>query len=263
MDLATIAGLVLGVALIGGSLLLTGVPGMFLSPAAVLVSIGGAFAAVFVSYSMKANLAIGGVIRNAIFTKPMDAANIIPTLVSFAEKARREGLLSLEDDVARLDDQFLKKGIQLVVDGTDPEMVRNILQVEVLFIEDRHGTGERIFRDLGTFAPAFGMMGTLIGLVQMLANLEDPSTIAGGLATALLTTFYGSVAANLVFIPIANKLNFRSREEILVKQVMVEGILSIQSGDNPRIVNEKLASFLSQKDRSKINGGGETQNLTT
>jgi chemotaxis protein MotA len=262
MDIATIGGFILGFFLIGSALVLTGVPGMFISPASVLITFGGAFSAVFISYSMKSHQGLGGVVRNAIFTRSIGVENIIPTLVSFAEKARREGLLSLEDDVSKLDDQFLRKGIQLVVDGTDPELVRSILKTELIFIEERHSTGERIFRDLGTFAPAFGMMGTLIGLIQMLANLEDPSTIASGLATALITTFYGSVGANLIFIPIANKLNFRSREEILVKEVMVEGILSIQSGDNPRIVNEKLVSFLSQKDRGKVEGGRETRKLT-
>ena len=146
-------------------------------------------------------------------------------------------------------DEFLKKGIQLVVDGTDPDLVRDILEIELSFLEDRHRLGKDVFEALGTFAPAFGMIGTLIGLIQMLANLDDPSSIGSGMAIALLTTFYGALMANFLFLPMAGKLSVRNNEEMLIRQVIVEGVLAIQNGENPRIVQEKLKSFFPPKMR--------------
>jgi chemotaxis protein MotA len=173
-------------------------------------------------------------------------------LVDFAEKARREGLLSLEQDVMEIDDSFLQRGIQLVVDGTDPELVRNILETKLTFLEERHQKGQDIFSSMGQLSPAFGMIGTLIGLIQMLTNLESPDSLGPGMATALITTFYGIIFANLFFIPITGKLKMRSEEEILMKEVMIEGILSIQAGENPRIVKEKLSAFLAKEKQEGI-----------
>jgi chemotaxis protein MotA len=173
-------------------------------------------------------------------------------IVTFSEKARREGLLALEDDLDELDDEFLRKGIQLVVDGTDPEIIRNIMETELNHMESRHATGIKVFEDWGIFAPAFGMIGTLIGLILMLANIEDKSAIGPGMSTALITTLYGAILANLVFIPVANKLTTVNNQEILIREIMIEGTLSIQSGDNPRIVKEKLVSFLPPEVRAQV-----------
>jgi chemotaxis protein MotA len=174
-------------------------------------------------------------------------------IVTFSEKARREGLLALEDDLDELEDDFLRKGIQLVVDGTDPEIIRNIMETELNNMQTRHEQGIKVFEDWGLFAPAFGMIGTLIGLIIMLQNLGgDQSAIGSGMSAALITTLYGAVFANSVLIPIANKLIYVNEQEILIREIMIEGTLSIQSGDNPRIVKEKLVSFLPPEIRAMV-----------
>ncbi len=244
MDLATIIGLVLGVILLGGSILLGGNAIIFVSLQSALVVFGGTLAGTMVSYSISDLMKIPQLIMIAFQQKEIDSNKIIKILVEFAEKARREGLLALEQDVMEIDDVFLQKGVQLVVDGTDPELVRNILETKLTFLEERHANSRGIMDTMGSLAPAFGMIGTLIGLIQMLSQLDDPDQLGGGMAVALITTLYGALAANLLFIPMSNKLKVKSEEEILLKEVMIEGILSIQAGENPRIVEEKLSAFL-------------------
>jgi chemotaxis protein MotA len=222
----------------------------FWDPPSIAITVGGTFAAVLINFPLSKILGVMKILKHAFVGKPIDPSEVIMTLVKFAEKARREGLLALEDEATQLSDPFLQKGLQLVVDGTDPELVRSILETELAFLEDRHKAGQGIFDSLATLAPAFGMIGTLIGLVQMLKNLDDPSAIGPGMAVALLTTFYGAMMANFLFIPISGKLKVKSAEEVLLKEVMIEGILSIQSGDNPRIVEEKLKAFLAPKLRT-------------
>jgi chemotaxis protein MotA len=178
---------------------------------------------------------------------------MIQRLVYFTEKARREGILALEDEVETLDDEFFKKGLQLVVDGSDPELVRNILETELAFVEERHKSGQGIFITMATLAPAFGMIGTLIGLINMLKHLDDPAVIGPNMAVALITTFYGALFANLICIPIASKLNIRSGQEVLLKELVIEGVLSLQAGENPRLVEEKLKAFLPPKARNALN----------
>ncbi len=244
MDIATLVGFIAGSALIvwgmsnGGSGL-----AIFVNIPSIAIVVGGGTAAVMVCFPMPQVIGAMKVVKNAFMPQTLRTENIVSTIVSFAEKARREGLLTLEEDAAELDNDFLQKAIQLVVDGTDPELVRDILEIELAFLEDRHRLGREIFEQLGAFLPAFGMIGTLIGLIAMLANLDDPSSIGGGMAVALLTTFYGAVLANFVALPIAKKLGIRSQEEVLMRQVIVEGVLSIQNGENPRIVHEKLKAF--------------------
>lgn len=232
----------------------------FVQTAGLLIVVGGTFASVLVSYPLKDLLQHLKTVKIAFQDKGTDAATIITSLVTFAEKARREGLLALEAEAEQLDDPFLQKGIQLVVDGTDPELVRSILDIELTFLEERHKAGQGVFEMLGQMAPAFGMLGTLVGLVNMLRNLDSPEELGLGMALALLTTFYGSLMANLFFLPIAKKLKVKSSEEILLKEVMIEGILSIQAGENPRIVEEKMKAFLAPKTRTiieKNRRGGE------
>lgn len=252
MDSTTVIGLVSGTVLIFMALVLGGTAGAFWDVKSLLITFGGTFAAALVSLPMRQLLEAGRVMRKAFRARDGHPLETIASLVRFAERARREGLLALEADADQQEDPFLKKGLQLVVDGSDPELVRDILQTELAFLEDRHKTGAQLFDTLGALAPAFGMIGTIIGLIQMLRNLDDPSSIGSGMATALLTTFYGALAANLVFIPIAGKLRNRSQSEILMKEVILEGILSIQAGDNPRIVEEKLKVFLAPKLRRPV-----------
>lgn len=249
MDLGTLLGVVAGVALYvwaigqGGSLL------NFVDLPSVAITLGGTVAATLINYPLGRLVGVLRVAKNAFVSRPIDPNQTIATLTEFAEKARREGLLALEESVDQLEDEFLRKGLQLVVDGTDPELVRNILETELAFLEERHRAGAAIFDTMGTLAPAFGLIGTLIGLVNMLRHIDDPKAIGPGLAVALLTTFYGAMLANFLFIPIAGKLRVKSAEEILNREVMIEGILSIQAGDNPRIVEQKLRSFLAPSER--------------
>lgn len=224
----------------------------FINTSGLLIVVGGTFASILVGYPFKDLMQHMKTVKIAFVEKVHDPADVIANLVRFAEKARREGLLALEAEAEQLNDSFLQKGIQLVVDGTDPELVRSILDIELTFLEERHKAGQGVFEMLGQMAPAFGMLGTLIGLVNMLANLDSPDQLGYGMAVALLTTFYGSLMANLVFLPIARKLRVKSNEEILTKEVMIEGILSIQAGENPRIVEEKMKAFLAPKTRVEI-----------
>ncbi len=253
MDIATVGGMVGGMAVILAGILVAGGDLMlFWDPPSVFVTVGGSVGALFVAYPLGYVLGIMKIMGKVISTQEMKPDEMINMLVTFSEKARREGLLALEDDVEEVKDDFLKKGIQLVVDGTDPELVRIIMNTELNKIDERHTYGKEFFEFAGLATPAFGMIGTLMGLIMMLANLEDKSAIGSGMATALLTTMYGAIIANLLLNPIAKKLESRHTNEILLKEIMLEGTLSIQSGDNPRIVKDKLASFLAPDVRDKI-----------
>jgi chemotaxis protein MotA len=244
MDIATIIGITAGFALILSSIVLGGGMSGFINVQAMMVTIGGTIAATLITYPLSQVFGMLQVVKNAFLFKTHSTAEIINILVSFSQKARREGILSLEQEASEIDNAFLQNGIELAVDGTEPELIREILTTDLDKIETRHDYGQGIFVTMGTYAPAFGMIGTLIGLVQMLRTMDDPSTIGPGMAVALLTTFYGCIMANLLFLPIAGKLKSRSEEELLLKELMIEGILSIQSGDNPRIVEQRLKSFL-------------------
>ena len=255
MDLASIIGIlgglfltcVLGIFATGGN------PVDFLDLASVFITIGGTFGASLASNPLSRFFQIPKLISKILGKTVQKSNEIILTLVSFSEKARREGLLALEDDLDELDDEFLRKGLQLVVDGTDPELVKNILYADTDAMEGRHNAGIKIFDDLGTLAPAFGMVGTLIGLILALkAGIEDREGLVRNVATALLTTFYGAILANVIFIPVANKLTDRHNDEILLREIMINGILAIQSGDNPRIVKDRLISFLAPNVRQEI-----------
>lgn len=241
---SSLVGILIGFALVFYAIFSGGDLRSFLDFDSILITVGGTIGATIASYPWSTLKNISKVLRVLRTPSVLEPRAIIELLVGYAEKARREGLLALEDDVDEMAEPFLRKGVQLIVDGTDPELVRSILETELSFIEDRHNANASVFDTMGALAPAFGMLGTLIGLIQMLRNLDDPSTIGSGMAVALVTTFYGSLIANLFCMPIASKLRSNSRAEILLKEVMIEGILSIQAGENPRIVEEKLKAFL-------------------
>jgi chemotaxis protein MotA len=235
----------------------------FIDISSMFIVIGGSLSAMLVNFSFaqfsSAFKAFGLVFKR----KPQNIGKVLNQIVEFAKKARRDGLLALEDEAQNSDDPFLKKGIQLIVDGTDPELVRNILEIELAFMEERHKSNKAFFDAWGALSPAFGMIGTVIGLVQMLGNLDDVNKIGPNMAVALITTFYGALWANLFCIPISGKMARMSVEEQFVKQIMIEGILSIQAGENPRIVEEKLAAFLSSSQRAEVQqaaGGGGVSN---
>ena len=252
MDIATLVGLVSGITLVLVSIIMGGNPTVFWSVPSLVVVMGGTLAATLINFPLGDVLSVLNTVRNAFFHKSNAPESLIPKLVSFATIARREGILALESHASEAGDEFLEKSVQLAVDGTAPELIKDILTTELAFMEDRHAMGQAILLAMGTFSPAFGMIGTLIGLVQMLATLDDPSTIGEGMAIALLTTLYGALMANVVFLPAAGKLKVRTSNELLAKELVIEGILSIQSGDNPRVVEQKLKAFVSPAVRRQV-----------
>jgi chemotaxis protein MotA len=244
MDIATLAGVVLGLILIFGSILLASSLAIFFHVPSLMITFGGTVAATLINYPLGKVLGVFRVAKNVVLFRLPPVEDEIDRMVEYANVARREGLLSLEEKLEELHDPFLNKGIRLIIDGFPQETVRNILRIELEFMDERHGMGKKILESMGSFAPAFGMIGTLIGLVAMLQTLDDPSQIGGGMATALLTTFYGALMANLIFIPLAGKLDARNREETLMREIMIEGLLQIQAGDRPNLVAAKLKSFI-------------------
>ena len=244
MDISSAIGLLLGIVFIIGGIVTSGEIASFWDLPSVIIVLGGTIASTLASFPMKNFLNTGKIIKKAFFYKKTSPDEVIVEIIQLANIARKEGLLSLEEYAEKLDDDFLKKGIMLIVDGTDPDLVRNIMETELIFLEERHSEGQSIFETMGTYAPAFGMIGTLIGLINMLKVLDDPNAIGPSMSVALVTTFYGSMLANVVFLPLAQKLKIRSKSEILVKELMVEGLLSIQAGENPRIIEEKLKTFI-------------------
>src|SRR6056297_702912 len=253
MDISTIAGLGLGVVMILMSMMLGGSGmGVYINVPSVLMVIGGSFGALMISNPLTRVLHIMQYINIIVQEKKYPLEQTISSLISFSERARREGLLVLEDGIEDVQDDFLKNGIQLVVDGTDPEIIKAVMYNDIAQLEQRHEVGAKLFGDWGSLAPAFGMIGTLAGLIAMLANLDDPDAIGSGMALALITTMYGSILANLVLIPFKNKLEDRHRDEMLLRDIMTEGVLSIQAGDNPNILKYKLVSFLDPSRRREM-----------
>lgn len=261
MDIATLLGVVLCFAFVIISIFLgqDGPAGIkyFIDAQSVMITVGGAFAAVLTGCTMKEF--IGGLksIGIAFKVPALDAAAIIKKIIDLSNVARKEGLLSLEEAAGDIDDAFLKKGIMLVVDGTDPDLVRGILDTELVSIDDRHKKNIGFWDNVASMGPAWGMVGTLVGLVMMLYHMDDASTIGPAMAVALITTFYGSLMANWICTPIATKLKQINNAEMQVKEIMIEGLLSIQAGENPRVIEEKLKSFLSPVERSAMGGGDE------
>lgn len=247
MDITTVVGLVAGFTLIVMGIMNGGEIASFIDTPSLLITLGGTVAATLVAFPLQTVVNLVSVMQKAFFFKSLPPSELIEKIVGFAETARREGILALETAAQEVDDAFMGTGIRLAVDGTEPELIQTILETELSFVEERHKSGAGIFGSMGTLAPAFGMIGTLVGLVNMLRALDDPSAIGPGMATALITTFYGAVVANLIFLPIEGKLKVRSGEELLQKRMIMEGIMSIQSGDNPRIVEQKLNVFIAPK----------------
>jgi chemotaxis protein MotA len=242
MDIATVLGLLAGFGLIvmaiGAGL------NFFIDLASMMIVFGGTFGATLVSFPLEDIRRLAQAISKTFIYRTDSLQDLVPRMVEYAKIARRDGVLALENVAGESDDSFMNQGIQLVVDGTEPELTRQILDVEIEKVSERHRIGIGILESMGNYAPAFGMIGTLIGLILMLQSLDDPTTIGPKMSIALVTTFYGAVTANLVFLPMAQKLRKRSGEELLFKEMILAGILSIQSGDVPRIVEQKLNTFL-------------------
>lgn len=243
MDIATLTGLFVAFGMILFGMGISQLAA-FIDVNSMLITVGGTVGGMFIAFPLGRVFSAVGVVRNAFFVKSLTPVDTIKQLVDFAEQARREGILALEARALEIQDDFLKKGIQLAVDGTEPDLIKDILTTEITFIEQRHEDGAKLFDFAGTLAPAFGMIGTLVGLVLMLGNMSDVESIGPNMAIALITTLYGAIIANALCIPIAEKLKGYSAMEVLVKELMLEGIMSLQSGDNPRIVEQKLTAFI-------------------
>jgi len=255
MDLASLVGIGLAFGAVLVSMIMEGGnPAALVShPAPIVLVVGGTLGATIAGFSMKDVTGIGKVVMKAFMPGPeVVPADAIEQMVHFADRARRDGLLALEDEAKNIDDPFLRKGIQMAIDGTDPEIVREVLETEVAALRDRHKVGATFFGNMGAFAPTLGIIGTVLGLVHMLENLDDPSTMGPLIAAAFIATLWGVMTANLIYIPIANKLKRSSAEEVAYKELVLEGILSIQAGSNPRTVADKLKSFLPPKVREEI-----------
>jgi chemotaxis protein MotA len=244
LDIASILGLLLGWGLVLWAILSKSPLDAFIDPGSFAIVGGGAVAAAFMSFPLREVLGMFKVLKKYFFSKPEDPKQLIKNLVGYAEVARRDGILALEAVCKDIDDQFIVSGIQMAIDGTDPDLMQQVLESDLESVADRHSNGKAIFDNIGKFAPAFGMIGTLVGLVIMLGNLSDPDAIGPAMAVALLTTLYGSMFANMIALPIAEKLGKRSAEELMLKAMTIRGVMAIQSGDNPRIVEQKLLSFL-------------------
>ena len=244
MDITTLVGIFMAFSLVISAISMGGSMSIFVNVPSMMIVVGGTLGATMINYPLPDMLKVVRVVKNAFFHKKATANEMIANFVTLAGIARREGILALEANINEMRDEFLKKGMQLSVDGLEPSSIRDILDTEIVAIQDRHKLGAEIFTTLGTFAPALGMIGTLIGLVQMLRTMEDPSTIGPAMAVALLTTFYGALLANILFLPIAGKLKNRSSEEVMLKDLMTEGVISIAKGENPRVIEQKLNAYL-------------------
>lgn len=265
MDIASLLGIVVGfIMVIFGILSSGGVEalGNFVDVPSVIITIGGSLTSVLGSRKMPDFIAGLKSISLPFKDVPMDPAATIKQIIDLSNISRKEGLLALEEAANGIEEEFLKKGIMLVVDGTDQELVRAILETDMMCLQDRHKATIGFWEKWGEMGPAWGMIGTLVGLVNMLKKLDDMSMIGPNMAVALLTTLYGSLIANWLCAPIGAKLALNDSNEVVMRQITVEGLLSIQAGENPRVIEEKLKSFLAPSDRNSIGGdegssGGE------
>lgn len=251
MDIATLIGLVAAFGLMLMAILQGGSLSIFIDVASILIVFGGTAGVALVNFPLSDVLSAVNVAKKAFLFKETNT-NLLEQLMEFANKARKEGILSLQGSIDTIEDEFLIKALQMAVDGQEPDDLKGMLNTEIEYIQQRHALGVSIFESLGGISPAMGMVGTLIGLVQMLQNMSDPSSIGPAMAVALLTTFYGAVLANIIFLPIAGKLKTRSKTELLQKTIIVEGMGSILSGENPRVMEQKLHAFIAPKLRESV-----------
>ncbi len=247
MDLSTIIGICVAFGLMLMAILQGGPLGIFIDVPSLLIVVGGTLGNTLVHYPFADVFDALNVAKKTLLYKETSASELITQLMEFANKARKEGILALQGAMNEVEDEFLQKAMQMAVDGQEPATLRSMLATEVEYIEMRHSKGANIFVSIAAYSPAMGMVGTLIGLVQMLQNMSDPSSIGPAMAVALLTTFYGAVIANIFCSPMAGKLKNRSEGEILIKTLMIEGMQSILSGENPRIMEQKLHAFIAPK----------------
>jgi chemotaxis protein MotA len=247
MDITTLGGLIIGTIIIGLVMILDGgsPAELFAVPQAILLIIGGSLAATAITVPMEALVKLPKFLSIAAKNHHYDTVGTIEMLVKMTDRARREGLLALEDDAKKVNDPFMQKAIMMVVDGIDPAQVRAIMETSIEHMQERHKQGYAFFTTAGGFAPTFGIIGTVMGLISVLKELDNPSKLAKSIASAFLATLWGLMMANLVYLPLGAKLKAKDEEEAAFRMMMMEGVLSMQAGENPRILREKLSAFLS------------------
>jgi chemotaxis protein MotA len=256
MDITTVGGLILGFLMMGCALAFMGASGEgslnlagFIDPPAIMMVLGGGAAVMLVGFPLPRVLSMFSVAKKLFFRKKENPSELIRSVVALAEVARREGLLALESKTEDIKDSFVAMGVQMAVDGNKAEVVEEIMRREIESMETRHNESRKVLETIGRCGPAFGMIATLLGLVMMLGNLSNAASIGPSMAVALIGTLYGAVTANLVCIPMAEKLACLHHEEVLIKEIVLRGVLAIQSGDSPRVVEQKLITFLPPKSR--------------
>ncbi len=249
MDIATIIGLVTAIGLVITAIQMGGSIASFVDPVSLLIVVGGTIGATLINYPLGEVLNSFSIGMKTFISKVENPSKMISQFVELSQIVRKDGLLAMENEVEGFKDPFLKKAVQMAIDGQEPAVIDEILYGEIEKVSDRHALGAEIFFIMGGFAPAFGMIGTLVGLVLMLQNMDDPSTIGPSMSVALLTTFYGALLANIFFIPMAGKLKTISKKEILASEIIIAGMQSLVAGENPRVMEQRLMSFLPPKER--------------
>ncbi|HMO14880.1 MAG TPA: motility protein A [Pirellulaceae bacterium] len=255
MDIATIVGLLAGFGLIAVAIVIGGGAegfASFIDVPSLMITVGGSIAALFINFPMHTVLTTVGVIKKCFLFKMPLSTEIIKQFKDLATIVRKDGMLALEQELGKINDDFMRRGLENVISGASETQLRGILETELSAIESRHMKGKQIVDAMGAAAPAFGMIGTLVGLVQMLRSLDDPSQIGSGMAVALLTTLYGAVIANVACIPLAGKLESRSKEEVLVRELMISGLTGLAEGLAPRALEDQMAAYLAPKSRKKL-----------
>lgn len=252
MDIATIIGLLLGFgAIIGGQILEGGHISALIQPTAALIILGGTIGATFVSFPMENLLQGLKDVRKTFIPTNNDHEAVIHDMIGYAAKARKNGLISLEQESQNITDQFTKKGLSLVVDGIDPQKLRETLEVELSTFEEHNKISAEVFESAGGFAPTIGIIGAVLGLIHVMSNLSDSANLGKGIAVAFVATIYGLVVANLICLPIATKLKMRLKGEIQRMEMIIEGLIAIQNGENPHFIEQKLRSFMGNNHEAK------------
>ena len=252
MDIATVIGVIAGFTCVIIAVVAGGEPRMFVHIPSMAITVGGMISATLIHFSLAQVLRIISVVKKTLFYRLPLEQDLIQKMVNYSAINRRDGALALEQQIPNAGDPFLIHGLQMVIDGQSEENIEDQLAMEITYLQKRHADGKKILELMGASAPAFGMIGTLIGLVQMLGTLSSPDLIGAGMATALITTFYGALLANLVFLPLAGKLGIRSKKETLLREMIVEGLLGIVRGESPTAVREKMQAFVSAKNREEF-----------
>lgn len=257
MDIATVMGILVFFALSVATIFYAeGMAGFkpFANMEALLMVMGGTFCATLVNYPLSQVVGLGKIVRKVLFSSGEDTTDIVGTFVSLSQKAKKDGFLALQSDVKNIKNDFLQRGIQLVVDGADQEFIRNMLETEIGFIRERHKVGQEIFNAMGTYAPAFGIIGTVLGMIMMLSSIDDVSAVPRRMALALAAAFYGLGSGYLLFLPMGGKLRRRSEEELLIKEIIIRGVLLLQSGATPSVVEANLKAYLEPAKRLVVKG---------